>query len=124
MSEAGAPDRAMTEDERVQAIAALLRQADASAGAAPSAPIPLGEQMVEAARVPSRHRGALLKLTPTELATIRFLGWGRSNPDIATLMLISENTVRVHLGNVCRKLELDGMRELAALAGMLFYPAD
>ncbi|WP_375286115.1 LuxR C-terminal-related transcriptional regulator [Sphingomonas sp.] len=110
------------EDERLAAIAELLRKADALPGAA--APVALGEHMVEAARVPRRHREALLKLTPMELTCIRFLGWGRSNADIATLLMISDNTVRVHLSNVCRKLELDGMRELAALAGLLFYPAD
>ena len=66
----------------------------------------------------------MLRLTPMELTCVRFLGWGRSNADIATLLLISDNTVRVHLSNVARKLELDGMRELAALAGLLFYPAD
>jgi DNA-binding NarL/FixJ family response regulator len=110
------------EDERLAAIAELLRKADALPGAAP--PVPLGEHLVEAARVPARHRAALLKLTPMELTVIRFLGWGRSNSDIATLLLIAENTVRVHLSNVARKLELDGMRELAALAGLLFYPAD
>lgn len=116
------PAEATTDDDRLAAIAALLRRADAL----PSAPSPvaIGAHMVEAARVPARHREPLLRLTPTELTVIRFLGWGRSNGDIATLMLISENTVRVHLSNVCRKLELDGMRELAALAGMLFYPAD
>ena len=113
---------ALSEDERVAAIAELLRRADAAPGAPP--PVPIGEHMIEAARVPKRHRPALLKLTPTEITCIRFLGWGRSNADIATLMLMAENTVRVHLSNVARKLELDGMRELAALAGMLFYPAD
>lgn len=115
-------DTALTEDQRVAAIAELLRRADAAPGAPP--PVPLGEHMIEAARVPRRHRAALLKLTPTEITCIRFLGWGRSNGDIATLMLMAENTVRVHLSNVARKLELDGMRELAALAGMLFYPDD
>lgn len=112
----------VAEDERLAAIAELLRKADALPGAA--APVVLGEHMVEAARVPKRHREALLKLTPMELTCIRFLGWGRSNADIATLLLISDNTVRVHLSNVARKLELDGMRELAALAGLLFYPSD
>jgi DNA-binding NarL/FixJ family response regulator len=119
---APAPAPAMTEEERVAAIAELLRRADTLPNA--PAPVELGEHMVEAARVPHRHRDALLRLTPTELACVRFLGWGRSNGDIATLMLVSENTVRVHLSNVCRKLDLDGMRELAALAGLLFYPAD
>lgn len=117
-----APPRAMTEDERVAAIAELLRRADALPGSPP--PVTLGEHIVEAARVPLRHREALLRLTPTELTCVRFLGWGRANADIATLMLMSENTVRVHLSNVCKKLDLDGMRELAALAGLLFYPAD
>ncbi|KQT35008.1 hypothetical protein ASG29_02420 [Sphingomonas sp. Leaf412] len=110
------------EDDRLAAIADLLRRADALPGG--PAPVALGEHMVEAARVPTRHRAALLRLTPMELTCIRFLGWGRSNADIATLLLISDNTVRVHLSNVARKLELDGMRELAALAGLLFYPAD
>lgn len=110
------------EDERIQAIAELLRKADALPGGA--APVALGEHMVEAARVPKRHREALLRLTPMELTCVRFLGWGRSNADIATLLIISDNTVRVHLSNVARKLELDGMRELAALAGLLFYPSD
>jgi len=113
----------MTEDERLAAIAALLRQADGVPGA-PRDGVTLGDEIVAAARIPQRHREALLRLTPMELTTIRFLGWGRSNTDIATLLLISENTVRVHLANVCRKLELDGTRELAALAGLLFYPAD
>ena len=110
------------EDGRLAAIAELLRKADALPGAA--APVALGEHMVEAARVPARHRESLLRLTPMELTCVRFLGWGRSNADIATLLMISDNTVRVHLSNVARKLELDGMRELAALAGLLFYPAD
>lgn len=112
----------LTEEERLAAIAALLRSADAAPGAPP--PMPLGEHMIEAARVPKRHRETLLKLTPTEITCVRFLGWGRSNADIATLMLMAENTVRVHLSNVARKLDLDGMRELAALAGMLFYPSE
>lgn len=110
------------EEERLARIAELLRAADAVPSTIP--PVKLGEYMVEAARIPARHRETLLKLTPMELTVVRFLGWGRSNGDISTLLLISENTVRVHLSNVCRKLELDGMRELAALAGLLFYPAD
>lgn len=111
------------DDPRLAAIAALLKASDAVAGPA-APPVTLGEHIVEAARVPARHRATLLKLTPAELTCVRFLGWGRANPDIATLLMISENTVRVHLSNVARKLELDGMRELAALAGLLFYPSD
>lgn len=109
-------------DARLQALAELLRQADLAGPAA--AAVAIGEHMIAAARVPARHRDTLMRLTPSELTCLRFMGWGRSNADIATLLLISENTVRVHLANVARKLELDGMRELAALAGVLFYPTD
>lgn len=110
-------------DPRLEAIAALLRASDAAMGAM-APPVTLGEHIIDAARVPARHREPLLKLTPAELTCMRFLGWGRANPDIATLLLISENTVRAHFNNACRKLELDGTRELVALAGLLFYPSD
>jgi DNA-binding CsgD family transcriptional regulator len=110
------------DDERLTAIAALLRASD---GLAPALlGMTLGDQIITAARIPQRHRAQLLKLTPMELTCMKFLGWGRSNADVATLLMIAENTVRVHFANVCKKLELDGMRELAALAGLLFYPAD
>lgn len=113
---------ALTEEQRIAAIADLLRRADAAAQMGTN--IMLGDHVIAAARVPKRHQAALTQLTPMELAAVRFLGWGRANADIATLLLISENTVRVHLNNVCRKLELDGMRELGTLAGLLFYPID
>lgn len=112
----------MVDDERLAAIAALLRASDGMVPAAPA--VTLGDQIIAAARIPARHRDQLLRLTPMELTCMKFLGWGRSNGDIATLLMIAENTVRVHFSNVCRKLELDGMRELAALAGLLFYPAE
>lgn len=108
----------------LETVAALLRTAGALPAADQRPTLTLGEQIIEAARVPARHRAPLRRLTAMELTCLRFLGWGRSNADIATLLQISENTVRVHLGNICRKLELDGMRELAALAGVLFYPTD
>lgn len=108
------------DEDRLAAIAELLRRAEAI-GKPSAPPLALGEHIIEAARVPARHRDALLQLTPTELTCMRFLGWGRANADIATLLMISENTVRVHLNNACRKLQLDGMRELAALSGLLFY---
>ncbi|PZN94081.1 MAG: LuxR family transcriptional regulator [Alphaproteobacteria bacterium] len=110
------------DDDRLAQLAALLRATDPVA--APPAGLSLGDQIIIAARVPARHRAQLQKLTPMELTCMKFLGWGRANADIATLLMIAENTVRVHFANVCRKLELDGMRELAALAGLLFYPSD
>jgi DNA-binding NarL/FixJ family response regulator len=107
------------EDARIRELMQLLRQADQRAAAEDVA---LGEFRIPQSRVPERHRKSIGSLTKTEVAVLRYLGWGRANADIATLLVISENTVRVHMNNMCRKLELDGMRELNALAGLLFHP--
>ncbi len=106
-------------DPRIRELMLLLRQADRRAAAED---VPIGEFRIPLSRIPERHRQTIGTLTKTEVAVLRYLGWGRANADIATLLVISENTVRVHLNNMCRKLELDGVRELNALAGLLFHP--
>lgn len=107
------------EDARLRELMRLLRKADARVG---EEDVPVGEYRIPRSRIPERHLATIGSLTRTEVAVMRFLGWGRANADIATLLVISENTVRVHLNNMCRKLELDGVRELNALAGLLFHP--
>ncbi|MEM6909161.1 MAG: helix-turn-helix transcriptional regulator [Pseudomonadota bacterium] len=84
--------------------------------------VQLGEFVVEGWRVPQDRVAALQSLSRTEVAVIRFLGWGRSNRDIASLLNIHENTVRTHLNNAIGKLDVDGSRGLACLAGLLFHP--
>lgn len=86
--------------------------------------IVIGEFSVTGSRVPPHHVAALQTLTRNEAAVLRFLGWGRANGDIATLLNMTENTVRTHMNNAIRKLELDGVRELNSLAGLLFLPTD
>jgi DNA-binding NarL/FixJ family response regulator len=107
------------EEERLRELMRLLRKVDALAADEERL---VGEFRIPRSRIPERHLETIATLTKTEVAVLRFLGWGRSNADIATLLVISENTVRVHLNNMCRKLDLDGMRELNALAGLLFHP--
>ncbi|PCD03199.1 helix-turn-helix transcriptional regulator [Sphingomonas spermidinifaciens] len=107
------------EEVRLRELMRLLRKADAVAATEEEL---VGEFRIPKSRIPARHLEAIQTLTRTEAAVLRFLGWGRANADIATLLVISENTVRVHLNNMCRKLELDGVRELIALAGVLFHP--
>ena len=107
------------EEERLRELMRLLRKADARAADEDRL---VGEFRIPRSRIPERHLETIATLTKTEVAVMRFLGWGRANADIATLLVISENTVRVHLNNMCRKLELDGVRELNALAGLLFHP--
>jgi DNA-binding NarL/FixJ family response regulator len=111
-------DDVIDEDARLRELMRLLRKADESNGAEQV----IGEFRIPASRVPQRVLDSIAKLTKTEVAVLRFLGWGRANKDIATLLVISDNTVRVHLNNMCNKLELDGVRELNALAGLLFFP--
>jgi DNA-binding NarL/FixJ family response regulator len=107
------------EEARLRELMRLLRKADTRAGDEEQL---VGEFRIPRSRIPERHVETIQTLTRTEAAVLRFLGWGRANGDIATLLVISENTVRVHLNNMCHKLELDGVRELNALAGLLFHP--
>lgn len=86
--------------------------------------VTVGEFLVDGARVPLSLVDALQQLTRTEAAALRFAGWGRSNTDIATLLAVSEGTARTHLNSAVNKLDLDGMRALVAVAGLLFHPLD
>ncbi|MDY7098016.1 MAG: helix-turn-helix transcriptional regulator [Pseudomonadota bacterium] len=86
--------------------------------------VQIGEFIVDGARVPLSLVEPLQGLTRAEAAALRFAGWGRSNADIGTMLSVGEGTVRTHLSNAVRKLELDGMRELVALAGLLFRSLD
>lgn len=47
-----------------------------------------------------------LRLTPRELEMLSYLGEGHSNGEIAKLCWISENTVKFHLKNLFRKLQV------------------
>ncbi|MBX7482741.1 helix-turn-helix transcriptional regulator [Qipengyuania sp. 6D47A] len=102
-------------------LIADLREREAERGAA-QREVQLGEFIVEGWRVPEDRIEALQSLSRTEVAVMRFLGWGRSNGDIASLLNIHENTVRTHINNAIGKLEVDGSRGLACLAGLLFHP--
>lgn len=106
------------EEARIRELMRLLRKAEDAS----TQEQVVGEFRIPRSRIPERHMETIGTLTKTEVAVMRFLGWGRANRDIGILLAISENTVRVHLTNICRKLELDGVRELNALAGLLFHP--
>jgi DNA-binding NarL/FixJ family response regulator len=104
-------------------LISMLKQAETESGVADKKVV-IGEFSVLVSRVPETFLAQLQTLTRMEAAVIRLLGWGRSNTDIAMLMDSNENTVRTHMNNSIRKLELDGMRELMTLAGLLFHPLD
>lgn len=107
-------------------LAALIEQMREAAARDPARQrqVSVGEFLVDGARVPFSFVEPLQQLTRTEAAALRFAGWGRANADIATLLAISEGTARTHLNSAVRKLQLDGMRELIALGGLLFHSLD
>lgn len=117
------PSRGGGEVDALLALIETMRR-DAAADPTRQREIAIGEFLVDGARVPLNLAEGLQHLTRTEAAALRFAGWGRSNEDIAVLLAVSEGTVRSHLNSVIRKLELDGMRALIGLAGVLFFPLD
>lgn len=110
-----------TIDPEMLALITRMREA-ARRDPARQRDVTIGEFTVDGARVPLSLVEPLQSLTRTEAAALRFAGWGRSNADIATLLAVSEGTARTHLNSAVRKLDVDGMRALVALAGLLFHP--
>jgi DNA-binding NarL/FixJ family response regulator len=55
-------------------------------------------------------------LSPREKDVLKYLAEGKSNKEIAELLIISESTVRIHLGNVKKKLNIRTNVELARYA--------
>ncbi len=104
-------------------LISLIRAAE-SADTSSVRDVAIGEFVVAGTRVPMTLIAPLQTLTRTEAAVLRFLGWGRSNADIASLLNMNENTVRSHITNAVQKLDVDGARELNSVAGLLFHPLD
>ena len=120
---AGVQGTGVDDIAELAALIARIKSREQSNDAA-QAQIRIGEFEVEGWRVPETFIGPLQKLSRTEAAVLRFLGWGRSNPDIASLLNVNDNTVRTHLNNAIGKLDVDGSRGLIALAGLLFHPVN
>jgi DNA-binding NarL/FixJ family response regulator len=101
----------------------LIRAAE-TAQKNPVRNVSIGEFVVLGTRVPVTLIEALQSLTRTEAAVLRFVGWGRSNADIASLLNMTDNTVRSHITNAVQKLGVDGSREFNSVAGLLFHPLE
>jgi DNA-binding NarL/FixJ family response regulator len=113
----------VTDPAELARLISLIRAAE-TADTTPVRDVAVGEFVVAGTRVPLTLIAPLQTLTRTEAAVLRFLGWGRSNADIANLLNMNENTVRSHITNAVQKLDVDGARELNSVAGLLFHPLD
>lgn len=122
MSQSPRLGEGVTDPAELGRLIELLRRAEANLPG--RADLQIGEFTVEGARVPLAFVDGLQSLTRTEAATLRLLGWGRSNADIGLLLGMNESTVRSHFNNAVAKLGIDGMRKLGCLAGLLFHPLD
>lgn len=58
-------------------------------------------------------------LSPQELRVLRLLVAGRSNPEIASALVVSVNTVKTHLQSMYRKLGVTNRVEASAAARSL-----
>jgi DNA-binding CsgD family transcriptional regulator len=115
------PGAGVTDPAELMRLISIIRATESTDPLA-NRTMEIGEFTVVGSRIPVNMVGLLHTLSRNEAAVIRFVGWGRSNADIATLLNMTENTVRSHLTNAINKLEVDGMRGLNSLAGLLFHP--
>jgi DNA-binding NarL/FixJ family response regulator len=113
----------VTDTAELMRLVQMLRSAEAATPATETL-IVIGEFSVPATRIPDTYIAQLQTITRAEAAVLRLLGWGRANTDIAMLLDSTEATVRTHMNNVVKRLNVDGMRELITLAGLLFHPLD
>jgi DNA-binding NarL/FixJ family response regulator len=113
----------VTDPDELARLISLIRAAE-TAQKNPVRNVSIGEFVVLGTRVPVTLIEALQSLTRTEAAVLRFVGWGRSNADIASLLNMTDNTVRSHITNAVQKLGVDGSREFNSVAGLLFHPLE
>ena len=68
----------------------------------------------------TKQEGVKECLTVREYEVLRALGKGLTNAQIAEVLFITENTVKKHIGNILRKLDLSHRTEGAILSSKLW----
>lgn len=103
----------------------LLKSADAdflvrAVGRAAAGEVIVAEAMtsklVQQLRVPNAAASDLASLTPREKQILRRLAHGESNKVIARTLELAENTVKIHVQHVLRKLSLSSRVQAAVFA--------
>ncbi|VWC73364.1 LuxR family transcriptional regulator [Burkholderia lata] len=77
----------------------------------------IARQLRQAAtQAAGRKKDPFAELTERELEVLRALANGASNARLAQLLVISEKTVKSHIGNILAKLRLSDRTEAVAFA--------
>ncbi len=95
-------------DELVEAIHAVHR---GEARLHPEVMRKLMEQVAQQPRAEGPAKGS--QLTAREGEVIRLVAQGKSNREIATVLVISEKTVKAHISNILGKLGLEDRTQMA-----------
>jgi DNA-binding NarL/FixJ family response regulator len=113
--QAGA-DGYLTKNHPVDDVVATIRAARAGATLLPRPLIVALARRLADVREPVQERAVGDTLTPRELEILRFLAEGRSTTDICGALDITTNTLRTHIQNITRKLEVHSKLEAVAVA--------
>lgn len=65
---------------------------------------------------PSVAETAIALLTPREREVMQYLSQGLTNKDIAHNMDLQVSTIKLHVGNICKKLEVENRTQAAIMA--------
>lgn len=112
--QAGARGYLLKNIEADKLMQAIRRAADGQAVVAESMTAKLVEQLRGAK--PAAQVPAPVRLTPREREAMTFLARGQSNKEIARELDVAESTVKIHVQNILKKLQLSSRVQIAVYA--------
>jgi DNA-binding NarL/FixJ family response regulator len=113
---AGASGFLLKDARRDQLVHAIRTVAAGEALLAPALVRRLVEEFCRGPAPGAERPSALAELTERELEVLRLVARGLANREIASALFLSEATVKTHLANLMRKLELRDRVQVVVLA--------
>jgi DNA-binding NarL/FixJ family response regulator len=113
---AGASGFLLKDAPRDRILEAVHRVAEGDALVAPSVTRRLIEHFVSPEPAAVRRPAELDRLTPRETEVLELIGRGLSNAELAARLVVSEKTVKTHVGRILAKLGLRDRVQAVILA--------